>query len=272
MNDTTTKLCHPPTARRIGIVNWVGVATLCSKEVQRFMKVWLQTIVAPAITTLLFMAIFVVAFGGSQRYTGSVPFAEFLAPGLVMMAIIQNAFANTTSSILIAKIQGNIVDVLMPPLSEAELTFAYAVGGVARGVLVAVAVSLPMLLFADLQPKHIWAIVYFGLSASLMLSLIGIMTGIWAKKFDHNATITNFVIMPLSFLSGTFYSIDRLPGVWRTLSSYNPFFYMIDGYRYGFTGHADGSLTVGVAVVAALNLVLWLACHAMFKSGYNLKA
>ena len=258
--------------RRIGVVNWMGVTTLYAKEVHRFLKVSLQTILAPAITTLLFMAIFLVAIGGSGRYVGTLPFGEFLAPGLVMMAIIQNAYANTSSSILIAKVQGNIVDVLMPPLSEGELTFAYAMGGVTRGVAVAIAVIVPLSAFGLMTPVEVWAILYFGLAASLMLSLIGVLTGIWAKKFDHNATITNFVIMPLSFLSGTFYSIERLPDIWQTISAYNPFFYMIDGFRYGFTGHADGSLAAGVLITAGLNVVLWLACHAMFRSGYNLKA
>ncbi|MFQ5534446.1 MAG: ABC transporter permease [Sphingomonadales bacterium] len=272
MQNAAPTLPQTTAVPRIGAVNWMGVATLCAKEIQRFFKVGLQTVVAPAITTLLFMAIFLVAIGGSGRYAGPVPFAEFLAPGLVMMAIIQNSFANTSSSLLISKVQGNIVDVLMPPLSELELTFAFAVGGVARGAAVAIAVTVPMFLFVSLEARHLWAIVYFGLSAALMLSLMGILTGIWAQKFDHNATVTNFLIMPLSFLSGTFYSIERLPGIWQTLSQFNPFFYMIDGYRYGFTGHADGSLAVGVIVIAGLNLVLWLACHALFKSGYNLKA
>jgi len=259
-------------SRRIQSVNWMGVGTLYVKEVQRFLKVVLQTVVAPSITTLLFMAIFMLALGGNARYVGGIPFRDFLAPGLVMMAIIQNAFANTSSSILISKIQGNIVDVLMPPLSEGELTSAFALGGVTRGLCVGLAVSLPISLLASMVPVHLWAVLYFAFAASLMLSLIGIMTGIWADKFDHNASITNFIIMPLSFLSGTFYSIERLPGVWQTLSQFNPFFYMIDGFRYGFTGHADGSLTTGVILIAALDVVLWIACHVMFKSGYKLKA
>ncbi len=256
----------------IGAFKWIGLWTLYAREVRRFLKVYTQTIIAPVVTTLLFLAIFALAIGPAVGNVGGAPFLEFLAPGLIMMAIAQNSFANTSSSILIAKVQGNIVDVLMPPLSEGELTFAYAMGGVTRGVAVALAVTVPMSAFGLMTPVEVWAILYFGLAASLMLSLVGILTGIWAKKFDHNATITNFVIMPLSFLSGTFYSIERLPDIWQTISAYNPFFYMIDGFRYGFTGHADGSLAAGVLITAGLNVVLWLACHAMFRSGYNLKA
>lgn len=258
--------------RRIGLVNWIGVQTLCAKEIQRFLKVALQTVIAPAITTLLFMAIFLLAFGAGGRTIAGMPFGTFLAPGLVMMAIIQNSFANTTSSILISKVQGNIIDVLMPPLNERELTFCFAVGGVCRGVAVALAVSLPMALITPIHLHHIGALVYFGLSAALLLSLVGILTGVWARKFDHAASVTNFVIMPLSFLSGTFYSIRQLPEIWQQISLFNPFFYMIDGFRYAFTGHADGDLTNGVLYILALNAVLWMAAVVIFRSGYNLKS
>ncbi|RMF09449.1 MAG: multidrug ABC transporter permease [Alphaproteobacteria bacterium] len=257
--------------RRIGRVNWGGLYTLYLKEVWRFFKVITQTVVAPAVTTLLFMAIFTLALGGQGRGVAGIPFEMFLAPGLIVMAILQNAFANTSSSIMIAKVQGNIVDVLMPPLSAGELTFAYTMGGVTRGLLVGVVVGVAMLLFTPIHVEHWWAVLYFSLNAALMLSLLGILTGIWAEKFDHTAAVTNFVVTPLSFLSGTFYSIDRLPGVWRDVSQFNPFFYMIDGVRYGFIGRADGSIATGVAVLAALNVALWVLCHALFKSGYKLR-
>jgi len=271
---------HPDTARpqpgfatrRIGTVNWLGVYTLYAKEVRRFIKVFLQTILAPAVTTILFLAIFMVALGGARRTVGDIAFSAFLAPGLIMMSIIQNSFANTSSSLMIAKIQGNIVDVLMPPLSAGELTVAYAAGGVSRGALVALAVAAPIFPFVDLTINHPWAVLYYGLSASLMLSLIGAMTGIWSDKFDHLSAVTNFVIMPLSFLSGTFYSIERLPEIWQTISRFNPFFYLIDGFRYGFIGHADGDLTIGVLTTLAANLALTIACYLMFRRGYKLKA
>ncbi|MDX1580348.1 MAG: ABC transporter permease, partial [Alphaproteobacteria bacterium] len=236
---------HPAYAtRRIGRVNWVGLYTLYIKEVQRFMKVVMQTVFAPAVTTLLFLTIFIVALGDRGRGLEGIPFEQFLVPGLIMMSIIQNSFANTSSSLLISKVQGNIVDVLMPPLSATELTLAFAAGGLTRGLLVAVSVIIPVMFFIPVEVAHPWIALYYAASVSLLLSLIGILGGIWAEKFDHLATVTNFVIMPLSFLSGTFYSISRLPEIWQDVSQYNPFFYAIDGFRYAFIGEADGSVTI----------------------------
>ena len=269
---------HPATSfghlksRKFSAVNWLGVRTLYLKEVQRFLKVFLQTIVAPAVTTLIFLAIFALVPGGQNRTVNGLPFLEFLAPGLVMMAILQNSFANTASSVLVSKIQGNIVDILMPPLSAGELTFAVAMGGVTRGALVAVTIWLAMLPFAPMSIAHLWAVGYFALSAALTLSLIGVLTGIWAGKFDHMATVTNFVIMPLSFLSGTVYSIDLLPEPWHAISQLNPFFYLIDGMRYGFIDRSEGALWVGVVISLTLNLGLWALCHLTLRSGYKLKA
>jgi ABC-2 type transport system permease protein len=262
-------LTEPPV---IGAVNWRGVTTLYLKEVQRFVKVFWQTLVAPMVTTLLFLAVFSLAMGGRVRTVGDVPFLEFLAPGLIMMAIVQNAFANGSSSLLIAKIQGNIVDVLMPPLSSSELALGFVMGGVTRGVVVGITVGLAMLLFVPLGLHNPAAVVFFAVAGALMLSLIGVITGIWADRFDAMAAITNFAITPLAFLSGTFYSVERLPGVWYGVSQFNPFFYMIDGFRYGFIGHSDGSVTVGVMVLIAVDLALWALCHRLFATGYKLKA
>lgn len=258
--------------RRIGRVNWIGLWTLYLKEVQRFFKVVLQTVLAPAITTLLFLAIFMLALGGAGRTLAGVAYEDFLVPGLVMMAIIQNSFANTSSSLLISKVQGNIVDVLMPPLSAGELTFAYAMGGLTRGLLVATVVTIPLAFFLDVEIAHPFVALYFAAAASLMLSLLGILAAIWSDKFDHLAAFTNFVIMPLSFLSGTFYSIHRLPPVWQEASGFNPFFYAIDGFRYAFIDRADASVVVGAAVLFVLNAVLWAACHLVFSRGWRLKA
>ncbi|MCG8493507.1 MAG: ABC transporter permease [Sneathiellales bacterium] len=257
---------------KTAFLNWLGLYTLLMKEVKRFLKVPLQTIFAPMMTTMLFLAIFTLAFGNSDRYDGTVSFADFLAPGLIMMAVIQNAFANTSSSLVIAKVQGNIVDVLMPPLSASELTLAYALSGLARGVVVAMAVSTCMWFFLDLQ-VHSWAaVLYFLVAAGLMLSLLGIIGGIISDKFDHIAAVTNFVVMPLSFLSGTFYSVERLSGIWYDLSHINPFFYMIDGFRYGFIGTSDSSLLQGALVVGVLDIVLYLTVWVLFRRGYKLKA
>jgi ABC-2 type transport system permease protein len=262
----------PVPAHVLGAVNWIGVWTLYVREVRRFMKVWVQTVAAPLVTTLLFLAVFALALGRAVETVGGVPFLEFLAPGLAMMALAQNAFANTSSSLIIAKVQGNIVDILMPPLTAGELTFGFAMGGVTRGVAVGAATGLAIALFVPMRVHDLGFVVFHAAAASLMLSLLGILGGIWAEKFDHMAAVTNFVITPLSFLSGTFYSIERLPEAFRALALINPFFYMIDGFRYGFIGHADASLAAGAAVMVGVDLALWIACHLMFASGYKLKA
>jgi ABC-2 type transport system permease protein len=264
----------PPTIgpRHLGRVNWLGLWTLTSKEVRRFVKVYFQTIVAPVVTTLMFLAIFALAIGRASLDVGGVPFSQFLAPGLIMMAMTQNAFANTSSSLIIAKVQGNIVDVLMPPLSPLELTLAFALGGVIRGLVVGLAVALTMACFVHLPLSHPAIILYHAVMASLMLSLLGMIGGIWADKFDHMAAVTNFIVTPLSFLSGTFYSIDRLPEGFHLFALANPFFYMIDGFRYGFINHADSSLSLGLLVVGASDLILLVVAFRMFATGYKLKA
>ena len=262
----------PRLANKIGFVNWRGFLTLLWKEIHRFLKVPLQTIFAPMMTSVLFLAIFTLAFGGSGRYIGAVSFDVFLAPGLIMMAVIQNAFANTSSSILISKVQGNIVDILMPPLSPTELTLAYVLAGVARGACVALVVAVAVWPFVDLS-VHSWpVIIYYVFAAGLMLSLLGIAAGIISDKFDHMAAVTNFIIMPLSFLSGTFYSIERLTGIWYQISHLNPFFYMIDGFRYGFIGTSDSVVWVGALLIAAVDIALYIFVWALIKSGYRLKA
>nr|WP_281501694.1 ABC transporter permease [Kordiimonas laminariae] len=261
-------------ARSIGTVNWLGLWTLYVRESRRFMKVWSQTLAAPAVTTILFMVIFSLALGGDGRMIAGMPYNQFLAPGLMVMAMLQNAFANTSSSILIAKVQGNIVDTLMPPLSSIELTVGYLAGGVTRGLLVGAFVGVAFVLMPGItmEVQHFWAVIYFAVSASAMLALIGVLTGVWAEKFDHSAAITNFVIAPLSLLSGTFYSVERLSDGWQVFSSINPFFYMIDGFRYGFIDRADSDLTTGILYTLVINIVLTIAVYRVFKKGYRLKA
>jgi ABC-2 type transport system permease protein len=261
-----------PAVRRLGRVNWRGLWTLYLKEVRRFVKVATQTLLAPLVTTLLFLVIFVLAIGRSVDRMGGVPFAEFLAPGLIMMTMVQNAFANTSSSILIAKIQGNIVDVLMPPLSAGEFTAGFALGGLTRGLLVGLTTWGAMSLAVPVGLHAPAFVLFHAAAASLLLSLLGMIGAIWAEKFDHMAAVTNFVITPFAFLSGTFYSIERLPEFWAMLAHLNPFFYMIDGFRYGFIGHADGSLAAGIAVMAGANIALWLLVQRMVARGYRLKA
>jgi ABC-2 type transport system permease protein len=253
-------------------INLIGLWTLYLKEVRRFWKVMTQTVLAPVITTLVFLAIFALAMHRAETMIGDLPFLRFLAPGLIMMAIVQNAFSNTSSSVVIAKIQGNIVDYLMPPLGPGELLFGIVMGGITRGVAVGVAVYLAMLPFVHLPPLHPPLIVFYVVASSLMLSLLGLLAGLWAEKFDQIAAVTNFVITPLSFLSGTFYSVTALPGSLDWIAHANPFFYMIDGIRYAFTDHADGSVATGVAVLLAVNLGLWLLALRLMRRGYKLKA
>lgn len=259
-------IMHDPAAP-----NWIGLRTLYMREVRRFSKVYTQTIMAPVVTTLLFLAVFSLALGGEHRVVAGLPFVQFLAPGLIIMAIAQNAFANTSSSIMVSKIQGNIVDILMPPFTANELWLALVMGGASRGIAVGLAVGVAMTFFVDLGLYAPGYILFHALMASVLLSQLGMIGGIWAEKFDHMAAITNFFITPLAFLSGTFYSIERLPETFQAIAHFNPFFFMIDGFRYGVIGHADGNLTAGLVVMIAINVVLWLVSTRMLHSGYKLK-
>ena len=254
-------------------VNWGGLKTLYIKEVRRFFKVQLQTIWAPSITTLLFLAIFTVALGREGRTVLGVPFADFLAPGLIVMAMIQNAFANASFSLLVGKVQGNIVDYLMPPLSIGELIAGLVGASVTRAVLVGFAVWLAMLLWpgVSVEVRRPELVVLFGLLGSLMLSFFGLITSIWAEKFDHAAAVTNFFVTPLSLLSGTFYSVDQLSPAWAAVSHANPFFFVISGFRAGFIGVSDSPLMFGAAVLTAINLALFATCYALLKTGWKIK-
>jgi len=261
-----------PQPRAIGRVNWRGMWELYMKEVRRFWKVIVQTVAAPVITSLMFLLVMVFAFGRADVMIAGYHFADFLVPGLVIMTMIQNAFANTSSSILVAKVQGNIVDVLMPPLSALELTVAWIMGGATRGVVVGIACVAVMGFFADLHLHNIWLIVFHGLAGSLFMSSLGVIGAIWAEKFDHMAAVTNFVVTPLTFLSGTFYTIDRLPEWAQFIAHYNPFFYNIDGFRYGFLGQEPSQPLLGVVVLCAVNVALFAATYLMIRRGYKLKA
>ncbi len=252
-------------------INWIGLSTLYKREVWRFMKVWNQTLIAPVVTTLLFLAILSLALGGAARMVGDMHFDQFIAPGLIMMAVVQNAFANTSSSLMLQKIQGVIVDLLMPPLSAAEITFSLTMGGVTRGALVGLTVSIAMYIFVPFTLHSLPLVFFYVVAASIMLALLGILTGIWSQSFDQLAAITNYIITPLSFLSGTFYSIEQLPGFWHTVSLANPFFYMIDGFRYAMTGHHDGNILTGMLVLIAVNITLWSVVQFLLTRGYRLK-
>lgn len=270
------ELAMPPTARAYRGVNWDGLRALYYKEVLRFLKIGFQTLAAPIVTALLYMLVFVVAVGGHRTVsTGpgdpGVPFGAFIAPGLIMMQILNNAFSNSSSSLLQAKMNGLIGDFLTPPLSPGELTAGFALGALTRGVLVGAISALAVFPFSHSSVAHLWAIVYFAIGAALIMGLLGTMAAISSEKFDHIAAVTNFIVAPMTFLSGTFYLVKNLPEPFRTISHYNPFFYLIAGFRYGFTGQMDGSLTIGAAVTAALAAFLWWATWRMFATGYKLK-
>ena len=259
-------------------INRIGLWSLYMKEVRRFLKVQTQTVWAPAVTTLLFLVIFTVALGREGREVLGVPFATFVAPGLIVMGMMQNAFANASFTLLGGKIQGTIIDLLMPPLSYGELMAGIVAAAVTRAVMVGGAVALAMAFYpgVSLAVEHAWALVWFGLMGAVMLSLMGLLTSIWAEKFDHNAAITNFVVAPLALLSGTFYVNDNLAPAFQAISRANPFFYVISGFRYGFLGESDIGNTDAAVLQSALglglfNLVLAYACYRVLKSGWKLK-
>ena len=255
-------------------VNWGGLKTLYIKEVRRFFKVQMQTVWAPAITQLLYLVIFTVALGRGGRMVLGVPFADFVAPGLIVMAMMQNAFANASFSLLVGKIQGNIVDYLMPPLSTGELIAGLIAASVTRAFLVGLAVWLVMLLWpgVSVHVHSMGLVLAFGLLGSLLLAFLGLLTSIWADKFDHAAAVGNFVVTPLSLLSGTFYSIHQLAPAFQEVSHANPFFYVISGFRAGFLNVSDSPLGVGLIVLVAIDLALWAACYLLLKRGWKIKS
>jgi ABC-2 type transport system permease protein len=272
---------HPfaePGIPHIHTLNVPGMQALYVKEVRRFFKVQLQTIWAPAITTLLFLVIFTVALGGSGRTILNVPFPDFIAPGLIVMAMLQNSFANSSFALLVGKIQGTIVDYLMPPLAVSELIIALIGAAVTRAILVGLALWFAMLLWPGVHvtTQHLWAVIVFGLLGSAMLAFMGLITSIWAEKFDHAAAVSNFIVAPLALLSGTFYSVDRLSPLFQSISHGNPFYYVIMGFRYGFIGSVDSGITnpvtTAILFLVAVNVVLAIVTYRLLLSGWKLKA
>ena len=258
---------------RIGAFNIAGFLTLYRRETYRFLKILGQTVAAPVVTAVLFMAVFAVAVGDRIGGAAGVSFIVFLGPGLVMMAALQNAFANAASSLVISKVQGNIVDYLTPPLGPLEVTLAMVGAGVSRGVVVGIAAAATLALLGSAGlPAYPLAALLFLVLGSAVMALVGILTGIWAEKFDGLAAVTNFIVQPMVFLSGTFYTIDRLPQPFDTLAAFNPVFHMIDGYRYGIIGTASFPPLIGLGVLAALALALGVACWWVLERGYRLKA
>ena len=252
--------------------NYLCLFTLFKKEVLRFLKVGIQTVMGPAISSLLFLAVFSIALGRSVNQINNIDLGVFIAPGLIMMTMLQNSFANAASSIGQSKFQGNIVDVLMAPLSNYELTIGYILGSVARGLICGFVTYLCVIFFVPLDVHSYLALLFYSLMGCLIMGTMGVMVGIWADKWDQQQAITNFIVLPLTFLSGTFYSISRLPDFWQKFALYNPFFYNIDGFRFAFIGQSDSSLIRGSFILIFLNIFLFFSCYSMFKSGYKLKS
>ena len=252
--------------------NFISIWTLFKKEVYRFIKVGIQTVIGPAISSLLFLAIFTLALGRTVNSINGVALAEFIAPGLIMMTMLQNSFANSASSIGQAKFQGNIVDILMAPLGDLELTIGYIGGSIARGLICGIVTTFGILLFLPLQIHSFSTLIFYSFMGCLMMGSLGTMVGIWADKWDQQQGITNFIVLPLTFLSGTFYSISRLPEFWQNFAKFNPFFYNIDGFRYSFIGKSDSSLITGATSIIIINILLIFFCYLMFRSGYKLKS
>tara|TARA_Y100000741_G_C18243107_1_gene554406 strand:- start:547 stop:1317 length:771 start_codon:yes stop_codon:yes gene_type:complete len=251
--------------------NYLCFFTLVKKEVFRFLKVGIQTIIGPAISSLLFLAVFSLALGRSIESINGVNLPYFIAPGLIMMTMLQNSFANSASSIGQSKFQGNIVDILMAPLNNIELALGYIIGSVCRGLICGLATTLGVLIFVPLQIYSLSALLFYALMGCIMMGALGTIVGIWADKWDQQQGVTNFIVLPLTFLSGTFYSISRLPEFWQIVSSFNPFFYNIDGFRYAFTGVSDSSLIQGMVFLTIINIVLITFCYLMFRNGYKIK-
>lgn len=250
---------------------WRGTYTLFKKEVLRFWRVAFQTVASPVLTALLYLLIFSHVLASHVQVYDNVPYTAFLIPGLIMMSLLQNAFANSSSSLIQSKVMGNIVFILLTPLSYLQLYMALLAAAMIRGLFVGLVIYLVALFFVDLPIVHAGWILTFAILGSALLGTFGIIAGIWADKFDQMAAFQNFVIMPLTFLSGVFYSIHSLPPFWQGVSKFNPFFYMIDGFRFGFFGKGDVSPWLSLIVVVGFLLGLAWVCLKMLKSGYKLR-
>jgi ABC-2 type transport system permease protein len=259
-------------SRRFGAVNWVGTYSLFKKEVLRFITVSGQTLLGPILTSILFLTVISLAIGDQRADVLGVTYIKFLACGLIMMQVIQQSFAHSSSSLMMAKMMGTITDVVHSPLSSSEVVFAITLASATRGLLIASASTLIFIYFIDLSIQNflLWFIYLF--LGGLLMGSLGLIVGLYADKFDQMSTVTNFLIVPLSFLSGTFYSIEKLPEILRVISNYNPFFHMIDGFRYSFIGQMDGSVTFGILLLTFLSLLITFFAYILVHRGYKIKS
>jgi ABC-2 type transport system permease protein len=254
------------------LVNWIGFKSLWQKECNRFMAVWQQTLLSPLVSSLLFLSVLSLALGNNRGDVLGYPFISFLAPGLIAMNILTQSFSHSVSSLMIGKIQGNIVDMLYAPLSAIEVSMAIILAAMTRSFLIAIISIAVFSLIVEIPIYKVLYIIIFGFLSSFILGSLGFIAGLWAEKFDHTATVTNFIITPLSFLSGVFYSIKKLPEFFQTVSHINPFFYMIDGFRFGFLGTSDGSVKVGIIYLTILSFIMWYIAFYLYKKGYKIKS
>ena len=257
--------------RRFGI-NWVGAYSLYIKETLRFLNVFGQTIIGPIVTAILFLLVISLAIGNERSNVLGVPFIEFLAPGLIAMQVIQQAFSHSSSSLLMGKVMGNIVDLIGAPLSAGEVSLSIIFASVTRALTISIISIIIFSLIIEIEIKNYVVFFLYLFLSSFIMGAAGFIAGLWADKFDHMATVTNFIIVPLSFLSGTFYSVDRLPELLKTLSYYNPFFHMIDGFRYSFINNMDGSITFGLMYLTILSIIIWYIAYLLYKKGYKIKS
>lgn len=252
-------------------INWFGAHSLLKKEILRFLKVYHQTLFSPVVNIALFLAIFSISVGSSIKEVQGVPFAVFMSAGLIMMAAMQNAFANSSSSFVMGRVLGHVIDYLIPPLGAFEIMYAFTLGAILRGILVAIISYITISFFVTLPFFNIFIGIFYLVLACMFLAFLGILCGIFSESFDQMSAMTSYVITPLTFLSGTFYSTNSLPEFWQKVSHFNPFFYMIDGFRYAISGHNDGSLMIGSIYIITLNIFLGGAIYLMLKKGYKIK-
>lgn len=252
-------------------INWFGAMTLLKKEVVRFLKVYHQTLFSPVVNIILFLAVFSLSVGNHIQEINGVPFPIFVASGLIMMAAMQNAFANSSSSFVMGKVMGHVIDYLIPPLGAFELLFAFTIGAILRGICVALVSFVVISFFVTLPIYNFYWMIFYMIFSCMFLGLLGVLCGVVSETFDHMSAMTSYVITPLTFLSGTFYSTNALPEFWHNVSHFNPFFYMLDGFRFSLTGAHDGNLLTGVIYILILNFILAVALYFMIKRGYGIK-
>lgn len=252
-------------------INWFGAFTLLKKESWRFLKVYHQTLLSPVVNIILFLTVFSLSVGNHINNIQTVPFAVFMASGLIMMAAMQNSFANSSSSFVMGRVMGHIIDYLLPPLGAFELVFAFTCGSILRGFCVAVIAFTAISTFVPLPIHSFFYAIFYIIFSCMLLGLLGLLCGVFSDTFDQMSAMTNYVITPLTFLSGTFYSTNSLPEFWRNISHFNPFFHIIDGFRFSITGYHDGNLLIGMIYLISLNLVLWIVLTQLIKRGYRIK-